>query len=100
MTSVSQEAKKPSSEAATIKFSITFENDQNQPDISKADKSLLPVMLKNVGQGYSVDDADDDLTYNSGLDGGRGDPSCKGKEEEERNENEDFDNCNYRSVRK
>lgn len=57
-------------------------------------------MLKNVGQGYSVDDADDDLTYNSGLDCGRGDPPCKGKEEEERNENEDFDNCKYRSVRK
>lgn len=51
-------------------------------------------MLKDIGQGYSIDDADSDLTYNSGLDCRRGDPSCKGKKEEKRNDDEDVDSCN------
>lgn len=57
-------------------------------------------MFKDVGQGYSVDDADGDLTYNSGLDCRRGDPSRKGKEKEKRNYNEDVDSCSNLSVRK
>jgi hypothetical protein len=50
-------------------------------------------MFKDIGQGYSVDDADGDLTDNSGLNYRRGHPSCKGKEEEERNDDEDVDSC-------
>ena len=50
-------------------------------------------MFKDIGQGYSVDDADGDLTDNSGLYYRRGDPSCQGKEEEERNDNEDINGC-------
>lgn len=50
-------------------------------------------MFKDIGQRYTVDDADGDLTYNSGLDHLRGDPSCKGKEKEERNDDEDVDSC-------
>ena len=57
-------------------------------------------MFKDIGQGYSVNDADGDLTYNSCLDRRRGDPFCKGKEKEERNDNEDVDSCSNLSVRK
>lgn len=51
-------------------------------------------MFKDIGQGYAVDDADGDLTYNPGLDYLRGDPSCKGKEKEKRNDDKDVDSCN------
>lgn len=76
-----------------MNFSLTFENDQNQTDVSKSNKSLLPVIFKDIGQGHSVYDSDGDLTYYPGLDCCRGDPSCKRKEKEERNDNEYVDNC-------
>ena len=50
-------------------------------------------MFKDIGQRYAVDDADGDLTYNSGLDYLGGDPSCQGKKKEERNDDQDVDSC-------
>jgi len=51
-------------------------------------------MFKDIGQRYTVDDTDSNLAYNASLDYLRGDPFCKGKEKEERNDNENLDNCN------
>lgn len=51
-------------------------------------------MFKDIGQWYTVDDSDGDLTYNSGLDYLRRDPFCKRKEKEEGNDDEDIDSCN------
>jgi hypothetical protein len=39
----------------------TFEDNQDQPDISQSDKGMLPLELENVGQGLSINDADRDL---------------------------------------
>jgi hypothetical protein len=49
-------------------------------------------MFQDIGQRYTVDDADGNLPDNSGLDYLCGDPFCKRKEKEERNNDEDFDN--------
>lgn len=75
-------------------ISLTFEDDQNQTDISQSDKSLLPLVFKDVGQRYTVDDANGDLANNAGLDDLCGNPFCKGKEKEEGYDDEKLDNYN------
>ena len=51
-------------------------------------------MFKDIGQWYTVDDADGDLAYNTGLDDLRGNPFGKRKEKEKRNNDKDLDSCN------
>lgn len=51
-------------------------------------------MFENIGQWYTIDNTDGDLTYNARLNHLCRDPFCKGKEKEERNDDEDFNNCN------
>jgi hypothetical protein len=48
-------------------------------------------MFKYIGQRHTVDDADGDLAYNTGLEYFCGDPFCKRKEKKERNDDEDLD---------
>ena len=62
-------AKKPSK--------VTFENDQNQSDIAEGEKSFLPVMLEDVGQGHAVDDPDSDLADDAGVDDLCREPFCE-----------------------
>lgn len=68
-------AKKPSK--------LTFENNQNQPDITEGQESFLPVMLEDVGQGDTVDDTDGDLADDAGVDDLCGEPFCEREEEKE-----------------
>lgn len=50
-------------------------------------------MFEDIGQRYAIDDADGDLTYNTRLNHLCGNPFCKGKEKEERNDDKDLNNC-------
>lgn len=47
-------------------------------------------MLKDVGQGYAVDNAHGDLADDPGLDHFGGYPFCEGKEEEEGYDDQDL----------
>jgi hypothetical protein len=66
-------AKKPSKE----REKLTFENNQNQADISQREKSFLPVMFEDIGQGDSVDDSDGDLANDTSMDDLGREPFCK-----------------------
>lgn len=62
---------------------FTFEDDEDQADISQREKCFLPIMLEDIGQRHPVDDSDGDLAYNPGLDDLGGEPFCKCQEKKE-----------------
>ena len=61
----------------------TFKDNEDQPHIAEVHKCLLPVQRQDVPDGHAVDEADDDLANEPGLDNFGGDPFCDAEEEEE-----------------
>lgn len=76
----------------------TFKDDEDQTNIAQRQEGLLPVHLQDIGQRDTVYDANRDVANDPGLDDFSGYPFCQGKEEEERDDNEDFHDCDPLAI--
>lgn len=67
----------------------TFKDNEDQSQVSQVHEHVLPLDGQDVGDGDAVDEADDDLADEAGLDDGAGQPVGDGEEEEEGDEGEE-----------
>ena len=62
---------------------LTLKNDQNQPQVAKSEKRLLPILKLDIPDGHAVDKTDDYLPDQTCPDDLVCEPFGKGKEDEE-----------------
>ena len=76
----------------------TFEYDEDQAHVAEIYEGLLPVQRQDVRDGHAVDEADDDLADEAGLDDLGSSPLGDTEDEEEGYDDQDGDD--FRGVSK